>query len=238
MHAHAPPAGKGRRLPVNAGLPKLEMKLRGHPALELLADCRVKGWADDSAETVDAFESVELYSFKRGVRLGDQLAWAISFDPKDALTKRCQLTGTYSHNKPTDDGKLQLTKAVIKRLGLLDYTPKTVAINRTVKKRVGGVAGGEACASWDDVFAEGAAPVYVVVKGGVRILLTSYKPVPVALDDGMLDGLRQLDGHQQLDELVQVVAADHVPGALAAMAAAMATFGGGGEAPEAEQYEL
>ena len=116
---------------------------------------------------------------------------------------------------------------------MLAYAPKSGAIGRTVNKRVGGVAGGEACASWDDVFAEGAAPVYVVVKGGVRILLTSYKPVSVALDEGMLDGVQQLDGLQQLDELL--------PGALAAMAAAAAaTFGGGsgGEAPEAEQYEL
>jgi len=156
----------------------------GHPALVLLEECRNKGWADDSAETVGAFKSgvqfeaggqlVSLYSFMEhdDGRKGGQLAWAVGFDPDAKHSKECELVGAFSH------GKRDASKAVLKlgkphaiRLGLNDLCSDKCSVTYTFHMKVGGVKGGVACASWDEVFAEGAGRVEVELKHGVRILL-------------------------------------------------------------------
>ena len=121
--------GKARRLAINADLPELWITLLGHPALELLEECRGKGWSDDSAETVAAFKRgvlleaggprVDLFSFD-GCLEGGQLAWAADFDPDAKLNRECVLVGANT------GGKRDATKAVLKlgkphvtRLGLL-----------------------------------------------------------------------------------------------------------------------
>ena len=171
-----PLAGKAKRKPVNADKPELWIALRGHQALEQLEECRNKGWADDSVKTVAAFKRNKLYSFKEhdDGREGGQLAWAVSFDPDAKTNKECQLSGTFSHGKADrTKGMLALGKAYVKRLGLNDFADISCSIKRTIYIKEGGVKGGDTCASWDEVFAEGAEHVEIELEHGVRILLTA-----------------------------------------------------------------
>ena len=166
-------------------MPELCITLLGHPALELLEECRGNGWADDSAETVAAFKSgvpleaggprVDLFSFD-GCTEGGQFAWAVVFDPDAKVNKECVLSGAFSNGKRVaTKAVLKLNKAHVIRLGLLGLCSGTVTF--TFHKTVGGFKGGVACASWDEVFAEDAAQVEVELKHGVRILLKAREEV-------------------------------------------------------------
>jgi len=180
--------GKRKRLPVNNDKPELTMTLLGHPALVLLEKCRAEGWADNSAETVAAFKRgvqlkkdgplVSLFSFAEHDmgRKGGQHGWAVGFDSNAKLNKECRLVGANTGRKrDASKAVLKLNKPHAIRLGLNDLCSDACSVTYTFHMKVGGVKGGSACKSWDEVFAEGAVHVEVELKHGVRILLKAHE---------------------------------------------------------------